>query len=154
MDHSIVSRATLEAIGKARKVDQRPPRTDLHLQAARKGRSTSVAHDTAIELGERTLCQNLSTFELSNILLNRFDTTNGLEFVDKHTLFKLWIAIDTELQSRKDALEAQLEPFIEDVPARTPFASVVGDDDADHTELEAFAVRSIHAEVFDMSEEE
>ncbi len=147
MDKSIISRATLAAIGKARKVDQ-------HLTRTSKGRSTSVAHDTAIELGERTMCQHLSVFELANILLNRFDTTNGLEFVDKHTLFKLWIAIDTELQSRKDALEAQLEPFSEDVPARTPFASVVGDDDADHTELEAFAVRSIHAEVFDMSEEE
>lgn len=140
MDHSIVARTTL---AKMRRVDQ-------HQRRASKGRSTSLALSTALASCADQVAGHLSTNELAMLVSHRMAVQEAIASVDAHTLFTLFVSIDTELQRRKDESDPTLVPLIEDAPARTPFASVADENDGDYDmEAEAYAVRHIHAECLD-----
>ena len=68
----------------------------------------SLAVARAMYNAEQSKVNDLSLFELINVVNARIAETNGLDFVDKHSLFELFINVDNELQSRKDALEDAL----------------------------------------------
>lgn len=137
MDMSIVSRDKLARMRRVKGLStSRAP-------------SKSCALATALASCADTPCGQLSLNEMAMVMSHRFVVPDALTTVDQHSLFTLWIAIDDELQRRKDESEPPMEQLVEDVPPMTPFASCVGVDDADHMELEAFAVRSIHAEILD-----
>lgn len=138
MDQSIVSRAAL-ATRKAKGLSTfvRP--------------SKSCALATALASCADEPCAKLSLNELAMVFTHRANP-EVMATVDNHTLFTLLIQIEDELQRRADSVEPTFEPFVEDQRSKTPFASVIGDDDADWSEHEAMAVRNIHAEVFEDEE--
>lgn len=137
MDMSIVSRDTLARMRRVKGLStSRAP-------------SKSCALATALASCADIPCGQLSLNEMVMVMSHRFVVPDALTTVDQHSLFTLWIAIDDELQKRKDADDPPMESLTLDVPPKSPFASATGDDDGDWGELEAFAVRNIHAEVFD-----
>ena len=143
MDLSIVSRDKLARMRR------------LEGLSTSRGQRKSCALATALASCADTPCGQLSLNELAMVMAHRFVVPDALTTVDQHSLFTLWVAIDDELQRRKDESEPPMEQLVEDVPPISPFASAVGIDDADHEhltdamELEAYAVRSIHAEILD-----
>lgn len=144
MDQSIISKASLARMRVKATVDQHPLRA--------KGRSTSLALATALASCADEVCGKLSLNELCMVASHRMMDIDAMATVDRDTLFTMFIAIDDELQRRKDESEPPMMQLVEDVPPITPFASCVGVDDADHDELEAYAVRMIHAECMDTEE--
>lgn len=112
----------------------------------------SLAVKCALSLAENSKVSELSLFELINVVNARIKETNGLEFVDKHSLFELFINVDNELQSRKDALEDALFTPSGIEHAINPLGNGLDDDEHVHTSeitmAEWEAVRSIHAEVY------
>lgn len=137
MDQSIVSRAAL-----------------ARMRTAQKGLSTSVGRTRSCALATALAscadepCGKLSLNEMMMVVMHRV-TPDSIATVDSHTLFTLMLQIEDELQRRADATIPEHVQIVEDQPAKTPFASAVGDDDPDWSELEAMAVRNIHAEVFE-----
>lgn len=144
MDKSIMLRTD---VARMRKVDQL---SASFAQKATVAQKRSCALATALASCADEPCGKLSLNELAMVFLHRATDVDAIATVDQHSLFALFIAVDNELQRRKDADSAEhLVPLLDDVPSRSPYSSAVGVDDADHLEMEAFAVRSIHAEVFD-----
>ena len=129
-------------------------KVDQHRQQ-QVGRSTSLARTCALATALASCadepCGKLSLNELAMVFAHRSQDKALLSTVDEHTLFTLFVAIDDELQSRKESREPEMVSLPNDVPSITPFASAVGVDDADHA-FEAMMVRSIHAEVLDPDE--
>ena len=142
MDLSIVSRDKLARMRKVQGLS-----TSAQGVLTSLGQRKSCALATALASCADTPCGQLSLNELAMVMAHRFVVPDALTTVDQHSLFALWVAIDDELQRRKDESEPPTEQLVEDVPPMSPFASAVGIDDADHMELEAYAVRSIHAEI-------
>ncbi len=141
MAHIINSPFAGRAQGKTAKVYQ-------HRQAD----SQSLPAACALVLAENTKARDLSLFELINIVNRRITDTDGLDFVDKHTLFKLYVNIDTELESRRNAIEDAMFTNAGVEHAVNPLGNGLDDDEHVHaseiTMAEWEAVRNIHAEVY------
>lgn len=113
----------------------------------------SLAVKCALSLAENSKVNELSLFELINVVNARIKETNGLDFVDKHSLFELFINVDNELQSRKDALEDAYTVNMGIEHADNPLTGSADDNDehvhtSEITMAEWEAVRAIHAEVY------
>lgn len=112
-------------------------------------------HSLRVSLLESTLCANLSNDELISVLIQRLKINGALENVAHNSMFTLWYALDTHLEFVKETVDQHLfAPISDDIPVQSPFTA--GTDDVDFTDaqIEAMAVRHVHAEVFDMFEEE
>lgn len=135
MDQSIQARATV-ATASSKRVYQH-----------------SLAVKCALTLAENSKVSELSLFELINVINARIKDTNGMDFVDKHSLFELFINVDNELQSRKDALEDAYTVNMGMEHESNPLVGSADDNDdnvhtSEITMAEWEAVRAIHAEVY------
>lgn len=113
----------------------------------------SLAVARAMYNAEQSKVNDLSLFELINVVNARIADTNGLDFVDKHSLFTLYVHIDTELQARKDALEDANTVNMGIEHSINPLTGSADDNDEhihidEVTMAEWEAVRAIHAEVY------
>lgn len=113
----------------------------------------SLAVAQAMRNAENTKVNDLSLFELINVINARITDTNGLDFVDKHSLFTLYVHIDTELQARRDALEDANTVNMGIEHSVNPLSGSADDNDehihaSEITLAEWEAVRAIHAEVY------
>ena len=113
----------------------------------------SLPVNCALALAENTKARELSLFELINIVNRRITETNGMDSVDKHSLFTLYVHIDTELQARRDALEDANTVNMGIEHSVNPLSGSADDNDehihaSEITMAEWEAVRSIHAEVY------
>lgn len=150
MDYSIISRDALARRQYAKKVDQQS--TAALLKSPSKARSCALA--AAIANAESAVCSELSMNELFMVLLHRMSANpTTIHAVSQHPLADLWYRCENEMERRAEDQIPVMEPLVEDVPARTPFAPAYGIDDPDVDETESYMVRHIHAEVLDLESE-
>lgn len=129
------------------------PRATVATASSKRVYQHSLAVKCALSLAENSKVSELSLFELINVINARIKETNGLDFVDKHSLFELFINVDNELQSRKDALEDAYTVNMGMEHASNPLMGSSDDNDesihsSEVTMAEWEAVRAIHAEVY------